>query len=126
MTPKKIEETINLFATRFKLSVQHPEPHVYHIEGFELYTPGYNSVFDDTLPDFQVYRGVVIPGTRTMPNGDPGYPDDYDIVEIGTFITLLSALSKIGACLVEQWMDETGMYLEYAPETEDDHSTDAA
>jgi len=25
---------------------------------------------------------VCIPGCRTMPNGDPGYPDDYDAVDI--------------------------------------------
>lgn len=25
---------------------------------------------------------VCIPGCRTMPNGDPGYPDDYDAVDL--------------------------------------------
>lgn len=118
MTPKKTEETINLFAARLKLNVGHPEPNVYDIDGFELYVPGYNSILDETLTDFQVYAGVTIPGRRTMPNGDPGYPDDYDLIEIGKFPTLLNALAKIGACIVDRWIDDTGTYLDYV-ETED-------
>jgi len=30
---------------------------------------------------FIVTYDVIIPGCRTMPNGDPGYPDDYDVIE---------------------------------------------
>ena len=34
---------------------------------------------------FLVTYGVVITGCRTMPNGDPGYPDDYDVIEADMF-----------------------------------------
>lgn len=37
---------------------------------------------DDTI---LVGTAVTIPGCRTMPNGDPGYPDDYDFIEKGSF-----------------------------------------
>jgi hypothetical protein len=44
------------------------------------------SIYRDVLPDGQIAWGVsaqtVIPGVHTMPNGDPGYPDEVDVVDI--------------------------------------------
>lgn len=119
MTPEKTEEIINLFATSFKLSVQHPEPNIYYIEGFELYLPGHNTIFDEELTVFLVCAGVTIPGCRTMPNGDPGYPDDYDTVEVGQFGALLNALEKIGHCIMTQWVDEIGLMVAHTEEPVD-------
>lgn len=119
MTPEKIADVIHTFAIRLKLNVKHPEPNIFDLDGFELYLPGYNSILDETLTDFQVYRGVTIPGRSYMPNGDPGYPDDYDLIEVGTFSTLLNALQKIGECIVSDWIDETGLFIAHAPEYED-------
>lgn len=43
-------------------------------------------IYRDVLPDGQIGWGVsaqtVIPGVHTMPNGDPGYPDEVDVVDI--------------------------------------------
>jgi len=37
------------------------------------------------IAGYSVSASVVVPGCRTMSNGDPGYPDDVDIVELGTY-----------------------------------------
>lgn len=118
MKPQQIEQTVTAFAIRLKMDLKHPEPNVYELDGYTLYLPGYNSVFDEELTSFQVDKGVTIPGQRTLNNGDPGYPDDYDVVEIGEFPTLLTALAKLGACIVEDWIDESGQWIDYM-ETED-------
>lgn len=43
-------------------------------------------IYRDVLPDGQIAWGVsaqfVAPGIHTMPNGDPGYPDEVDVVDI--------------------------------------------
>lgn len=43
-------------------------------------------IYRDVLPDGQIAWGVsaqmVTPGVYTMPNGDPGYPDEVDVVDI--------------------------------------------
>jgi hypothetical protein len=31
---------------------------------------------------FTMTKGVVLRGCHTLPNGDPGYPDDYDVVDV--------------------------------------------
>jgi hypothetical protein len=113
MNKQQIEETINLFAARLKIHVQHPEDNVFHLDRFELYLPGYNTILDEKATSFLVFRGVTIPGQRTMPNGDPGYPDDYDVVEIGDYPSLISALEKIGHCIVTDWLDESAQYIDY-------------
>jgi hypothetical protein len=33
-----------------------------------------------------------VPGCRTMPNGDPGYPDDVDVVNLGSYDSYMSAI----------------------------------
>jgi len=37
------------------------------------------------IAGYSVSGEIFVPGCRTMPNGDPGYPDDVDIVELGTY-----------------------------------------
>jgi hypothetical protein len=43
-------------------------------------------IYREVLPDGQIAWGVsaqvVVPGVHTMPNGDPGYPDEVDVVDI--------------------------------------------
>jgi len=53
-------------------------------------------------------KQVVIPGVHTMPNGDPGYPDDIDLVDIKAF-----EIDQINECVIlaykvwmKMWTDE--------------------
>jgi len=38
---------------------------------------------------------TTIPGCHTMPNGDPGYPDDVDIFDISQHDTFIGALQAL-------------------------------
>jgi hypothetical protein len=106
MKSDQTDQILQLFAARVRLTLTHPEKNVYQLDRYNLYLPGYNSFFDETITSFQVDRTVTIPGVRSMPNGDPGYPDDFDIQKVGEFDTLIQALQKIGTCIVEDWIDE--------------------
>lgn len=36
---------------------------------------------------------VLVPGVHTMPNGDPGYPDDADVVDIASHKVLVKSIA---------------------------------
>ena len=46
---------------------------------------GWIDIFPQLVGDsvgWGVSYTACVPGCRTMPNGDPGYPDDYDVVDV--------------------------------------------
>jgi hypothetical protein len=51
---------------------------------------------------FCVYRSVLIPGVHTFRNGDPGYPDAWDVEEVD-FIPTVQPFPTIEVVLKE-WM----------------------
>ncbi len=40
-------------------------------------------------------KQVIIPGCHSMPNGDPGYPDDVDLVDIRAF-----EITEVAECVI--------------------------
>ena len=50
------------------------------IEGITIY----REFLPDGKPAWGVRGETVIPGVRTMPNGDPGYPDEVDWIDIAS------------------------------------------
>jgi hypothetical protein len=87
--------------------------------GWELDLDSDCILFDNWLelwpPQSQCFEGqvgwlachvVVTPGIRTFSNGDPGYPDSADSVEIGEFTTMERGL----AALARQWLQQQEDY----------------
>lgn len=103
------EDIIRPFCHSFRLQFEKVEENVYNVDQYRLYCPGSNSVVDEALTDFQVWRCITIPGVHTLRNGDPGYPDDYDEQEVSRHPTLLSALEKIGHLVVTDHINDEAM-----------------
>ena len=65
---------------------------------WEETTTGYGIsgyVGDGDCPYLVLTQSVVIPGCHTLDNGDPGYPDDIDILELETANLWLDDVEKI-------------------------------
>lgn len=54
-------------------------------------------IWKDKDPEapYVLQQGVLITGRWTMPNGDPGYPDEYDVVDIQECSTFREALLQL-------------------------------
>ena len=111
-----IADRIENFCQFFKLTYQKVEENVHDVDQYRLYLPGSNTVDNEALTDFRVYRSVVIPGVHTLRNGDPGYPDEYDEQEVGKFDNLIDALEKIGHLVVTDWCADEKMAETFACE----------
>lgn len=59
----------------------------------------------ETVWGWQVDAGVTIPGCHTMPNGDPGYPDDYDWVEQGRYQYARQAVMAVVMSILHDMVD---------------------
>jgi hypothetical protein len=97
------------FGKTFNLPVEMDEPEHWLIGSFELYSPQQTDIAGTNEPTWDVYAVKLIPGVRTMPNGDPGYPDEYDAFLISSHVKLWAALEVIGHLSVTQWIDEGQM-----------------
>ena len=53
--------------------------HIQVVACEEVYNKGINGV--TKMPGYVIGYENLIPGCRTLPNGDPGYPDETDFVE---------------------------------------------
>lgn len=67
-----------------------PLPGFEHWTGFGLYAS--NELIDDAdgqgggfFDGFLMTKSTTVPGCHTLPNGDPGYPDDVDVDEVETW-----------------------------------------
>lgn len=57
---------------------------------------------DNDSDDWQLWKATIIPGVRTFPNGDPGYPDDVDVALAYEATTLEELFKKaIGPLIME-------------------------
>ncbi len=65
---------------------------------------------------FIVERGITIPGCHTMPNGDPGYPDDFDFETVKECIHVSEAVEIVVLHNIKEQVNE---YLQGHFEAED-------
>ena len=67
-----------------------PEPHQWELGAWELYSPDHEE--SEAPGRWAVYGSTVIPGVRTLRNGDPGWPDDVDVWLADSFTDIWAAL----------------------------------
>jgi len=58
---------------------------------------------------FVVFHKQVIPGCWTLRNGDPGYPDDVDMIDDGEFISEKDVARKIFTMLFNDGLTQSLM-----------------
>jgi len=57
--------------------------------------------------NWQAQFSVVIPGVRTFPNGDPGYPDEYDYADLDEpKRNIFEALAAVLKNMLQKEMDD--------------------
>lgn len=52
-------------------------------------------IWKDPDNQFILQKTTIHYGVRTMSNGDPGYPDEYDYVDVTSFVEFLNTLQKL-------------------------------
>ena len=104
--PLTLTEILTRYGHTWGQDVKSVEPHHWVLGGFELYDPDfdYEGDIESVAGMWNVYGSTVLPGRHTMPNGDPGYPDDVDVWHAGAFFTLREALLKIGHLLMDEYV----------------------
>lgn len=80
---------------------------------------------------YGVFAETLIPGCRTMPNGDPGYPDEVDVIDLGTYNTYSAAVigmaKEVFAANIEIFLErehEEMMAQSYAEDFEYDYRSE--
>jgi hypothetical protein len=100
-----VDETISRFALAHGFPYRKVENHYWEVNGIDLYSPEHPEQQHLGLKTWDVIRITVIPGVRTLPNGDPGYPDEYDTDIDSSHSDLWAALKRIGVMSVLDWVD---------------------
>jgi hypothetical protein len=77
---------------------------------------------EDTDGKWAVYKVHMTPGCHTLPNGDPGYPAEVDVEDVGSYDTCLQALIEAVKLTVEIAADninaDLGMFHDWKEEQE--------
>ena len=74
-----------------------------------------NTAFVDIMSDWYLHEEICHPGVHTFSNGDPGYPDEYEYKDIGSYtypwdlirdIVKKTFLENLGCVIEDIAMDE--------------------